>query len=326
MKHEKIYLHPGRTDVTLTCYALDDSKEMLAGKKRPGILICPGGGYLNCSDREAEPVALRFAAMGYHAFVLRYATYSGDENAFPINKKLERRERSVFPASMQDIGRAFLTLHKRAKEWLLDTQRIAICGFSAGAHNCALYAACWDQAEILGHFGGSKETFRPAACILGYGLYDYHMIMRQKADMKDPFALKLRDAACMALLGTDDPSDELLDAVSPARRLSATTPPMFLWATTEDTLVPVSQTANICLALAENGIPFEAHIFESGPHGLSLADQATASSKFETNTDAAHWITLAQQWLSKRFALPMEEFPAWMKRVKPGDRQEEFNA
>ena len=75
MKSEVIYLYKDRTDVTLTTYVLDDSREMLNGGKRPAVLICPGGAYLSCSDREGEPVAMAFAAMGYHAFVLRYSTY-----------------------------------------------------------------------------------------------------------------------------------------------------------------------------------------------------------------------------------------------------------
>ena len=76
MIHEKKLLWPGREDVSLTTYVLDDSQEMLAGKARPAVIVCPGGAYLSCSDREGEPVALRFNAMGYHAFVLRYSVYS----------------------------------------------------------------------------------------------------------------------------------------------------------------------------------------------------------------------------------------------------------
>ena len=52
MKSEVIYLYKDRTDVTLTTYVLDDSREMLNGGKRPAVLICPGGAYLSCSDRE----------------------------------------------------------------------------------------------------------------------------------------------------------------------------------------------------------------------------------------------------------------------------------
>ena len=76
MKTEKLCLYENRPDVTLTTYLIDDSRELMNGRKRPAILICPGGAYMFCSDREAEPVALRFMAMGYHAFVLRYSVYN----------------------------------------------------------------------------------------------------------------------------------------------------------------------------------------------------------------------------------------------------------
>lgn len=59
MKNETIKLYDNRDDVSLTTYILQDSPDLLAGKKRPAILICPGGGYFNCSDREAEPTATR---------------------------------------------------------------------------------------------------------------------------------------------------------------------------------------------------------------------------------------------------------------------------
>ena len=82
MYSEKIKLIEGRDDVTLTTYVLDDSPEMLNGKKRPAVIICPGGAYLNCSEREGEPVAMAFAMMGYHAFVLRYSTYTNAKGGF----------------------------------------------------------------------------------------------------------------------------------------------------------------------------------------------------------------------------------------------------
>ena len=45
----------------------------MAINDRPLILLCRGGGYTRTSDREAEPMALKFLAMGYHAAVLRYS-------------------------------------------------------------------------------------------------------------------------------------------------------------------------------------------------------------------------------------------------------------
>ena len=77
MISKTIQLYENRPDVNLTAYVWSDSPSLQNGRSRPAVLICPGGAYLMCADREAEPVALRFAAMGYHAFVLRYSTYSG---------------------------------------------------------------------------------------------------------------------------------------------------------------------------------------------------------------------------------------------------------
>ncbi len=41
--------------------------------QRPLVLVVPGGGYSHVSAREGDPVALQFAAAGYHTAVLRYA-------------------------------------------------------------------------------------------------------------------------------------------------------------------------------------------------------------------------------------------------------------
>ncbi|HZK39019.1 MAG TPA: alpha/beta hydrolase, partial [Clostridia bacterium] len=72
MKTE-VFTLPNGSDITLTTYILDTSEEMPNMKIRPAVLVCPGGGYSFCSDREAEPVAMAFLAQGYNAFVLRYS-------------------------------------------------------------------------------------------------------------------------------------------------------------------------------------------------------------------------------------------------------------
>ncbi len=39
-------------------YVIDNSEEMDPDRRRPAIVICPGGAYRLASDREGEPVAL----------------------------------------------------------------------------------------------------------------------------------------------------------------------------------------------------------------------------------------------------------------------------
>ena len=49
----------------LVGYLHTPSPEMPQRTNRPAVLICPGGGYVMRSDREADPPALFFAARGY---------------------------------------------------------------------------------------------------------------------------------------------------------------------------------------------------------------------------------------------------------------------
>ena len=313
MIHKTIQLYQDKPNVTLTTYVLDDSTEMLAGQKRAGILICPGGGYLGCSDREAEPIAMRFAAMGYHAFVLRYSTYFGKFTGFKGDGDLEPKSETRHPAPVRDIGKAFLTLHEHADEWHLDTNKIVLCGFSAGGHNCAMYSVYWDKPLMTDFFKVEASKLKPAAAILAYAITDYFLTLKAP---KNPFAKRIRRAAASALLGTAEPNDALLEEVSPARLVSASTPPTFLWATGTDDVVPIEHATRMLNALAKADIAFEAHLFEEGRHGLSLANEATAGSQLELESDAAKWIDLADAWLKKRFAPELPEKPAWMLRAE----------
>ncbi len=311
MISEVIKLYEDRNDVTLTTYILQDSPQLLAGGRRPAIIICPGGAYLDCSDREAEPVAMKFASMGYHTFVLRYSRYGTEPDGskadfFGRMSKPLPKEHCLYPTHMREIGKSMLIIHEHAAEWLVDTEKIAVCGFSAGAHNAAMYATRWHEEIICGFFGEEKEKFRPAAAILGYTLSDY-LLMKEAVQASSPQDAAFFGVSNTAFLGEAIPSDEKLLEVSPARHVTENTPPTFLWATAADALVPIQQTMRMATALADSHIPFEMHIFEEGPHGLSLATPASAGGKTMVNADAAKWADLAGCWLEKRFALPVPE-------------------
>ena len=310
MLSEKIYLIEGREDVSLTTYILDDAPEMPGGKKRGAVMICPGGGYLGCSDREGEPVAMAFAAMGYHAFVLRYSVYNGKTGlSFRFSHDMPAREHSVFPNPMYDIGRAMLHIRKNADVWHVDAEKIAICGFSAGGHNCAMYSVSWNKPLMTAYFGVEPGALKPAACILGYPVTDYTIM--KGTTSADPIAEGLHRASKIALMGTADADDDMLVKMSPARLVDESAPPMFIWSTCEDALVPVQQSVLMASALAARGIPFEAHIFEKGPHGLSIATQASSGAASEIDSDAAKWIGLCGAWLDKRFAFELPDLRDW---------------
>lgn len=217
MRIEKIQLDQIR-NTELTVYLQEESVELAAIKKRPGMLIFPGGGYEFCSDREAEPIALQFLAEGYQTFVLRYSV-----------GKFKNFEQAFLEAEQ-----ALALMHKQADSWHLDTEKIGVIGFSAGGH----------LAAALANLG----RIRPSAAILGY-------------------ATLLPTMA--AQMGIQAPN--LLAAITPK------TPPTFLFATDEDSLVPIENTILYQKELAANTVPFEAHIFQKGGHGLSLGKPVTAN-------------------------------------------------
>lgn len=125
--------------VTLTAYLPAASDEMPNYKTRPAILVIPGGAYMMCSDREAEPIALSFLAKGYAAFVLRYSVGKGA---------------AKFPRPLNDAEEAMELIISNAAEWGVEPEHIAAIGFSAGGHLCAAL--------------GTMGRVRPAACVLGY--------------------------------------------------------------------------------------------------------------------------------------------------------------
>lgn len=308
MVYEKIRLYADREDVTLTAYVHSDSRELLNGNKRGAVLICPGGAYLNCSNREGEPVALRFASMGYHAFVLRYSTYMEGNPGYPDpTKEIPINKRSIYPNPMLDIAKAMLYIREHAEEWLVDTDKIVLCGFSAGAHNCAMYSVYWNTSVLTEHFNVEPEQLKPAAAILGYTLSDCILQKEILAKQDNPVTKYLFKVFNVAYTGEEDPDDEILYKISPVLHVSEYTPPMFLWATAQDELVPVEHTVRMASALAKKNIPFEMHIFEEGQHGLSLANQSTAGSREQINPHVAKWVGLAEEWLLKRFALDLPE-------------------
>lgn len=129
---------PGFPEAKLEGYLLDCAITLGQEKARPAVLVCPGGGYVYCSPREGEPVALSYAARGFHAFVLTYST-GWDAADF---------------APLKEVSWAIGYIREHAAEWNIAPDKIAVCGFSAGGH--------------LALASGLLAENKPNAMILGY--------------------------------------------------------------------------------------------------------------------------------------------------------------
>ena len=294
MQCKKIKLRPDRPDVYLRAYLPDDGFSMLAGRPRPAVIVCPGGAYQLCAEKEGEPAALQFVAMGYHAFVLHYSVYgaASGTGAF-AGPGAEKCENTLFPAAATDLALAIRTLREQADELSLDPEKIAVCGFSAGAHNCAAFLA--GRTDLAGALGCAPEALRPAAALLCYGVYDL-----AKAEPDD-----MDRALYLTLLGEETPSPGQLRTVSPIHGVNGSFPPCFLWATAADPMVPVRQTLDMAAALADAGVPAETHVFQRGGHALSTASPLCAGKPEDVDPDAGKWVGLAEAFLRRNMPLPL---------------------
>ena len=129
---------PGHPEATFDGYLLDCEISLGQKTDRPAVLVLPGGGYLYCSPREGEPIALSYAAKGFHAFVLRYSTGYDAAGFVPL----------------QEVSWAIGYIREHAEQWHVDPEKIAVCGFSAGGHlalSSGLLAENKPNAMILGY-------------------------------------------------------------------------------------------------------------------------------------------------------------------------------
>lgn len=260
-KEEYVYPYAGDFLPNIVPYLHDDDKV------RPAMLVVPGGGYAVVSPTEGEIVAKRFYEAGYQTFVLTYTT-----NAFRI-APVDRQ-------ALADISRAVRCIRRHAKEWRVSGDKVACCGFSAGGHLVASLAVHYqEQREDAGGFAGISN--RPDAVVLCYPV----ITSGEKAH-RDSFTLLLGENA----------GEEQLAWASLENHVTADTPPVFLWHTITDDLVPVENSIYFAQACHKAGVPCELHLFMEGPHGMSLATRQWAAGDF--GADSIY--TMEQQWQTLR--------------------------
>jgi acetyl esterase/lipase len=277
MQHQRIELWDreaygaaeGERVPTLTTYLLEGEAA------RPAVIVCPGGGYRYTSPREAEPIALKFNAAGYHAFVLDYSV-------------APRRH----PQPLLDAARAIRLVRERSAAWKVVADKVAVCGFSAGAHVAASLGTLWGASPVAaapGSRNAPEASARPDALILCYPVIS-----------SGEFAHR---GSFENLLGPDATGEELA-AMSLELRVDERTPPTLLWHTYDDPSVPLENSLLFARALREKGVPFELHVYPHGPHGLSLATKETDSGTMGSYPHVATWMGLCVEWLEGQWEGP----------------------
>ena len=250
----------------LTTYLISPS-ENIAMKKRPLILICPGGGYSFVSDREGEMFALQWNAYGFHAAVLRYSVAP-----------------AVYPTALLELGKAVQMIKEHAVEWDIDPDKILLEGSSAGGHLAASFGMFWNRPFLSEKLAVDSKMLRPAGMILNYPVIT-----------SGPYA---HDDSFRCLLG--DQYEAKKEEMSLENQVSADTPPTFIWHTNEDSLVPAENSLLLALAMRKHHIPVELHLYAKGGHGLGLADERTMNVDGSgVEPECQSWMELAHRWVKE---------------------------
>ena len=229
------------------------------------IVICPGGGYSPLAMREAEPIALRFAGMGYAAFIVYYHIGTG-----------------TFPQPQQDVACAIAAVREHAEIWQVDPNAVAVAGFSAGGHLAASMGVMWHRQDLWQPLGLTCEQVKPNALLLSYPV-----ITAGEYAHRGSFE---------CLTGSMDAADH--QPYSLEHLVSAQTPPTFLWHTWEDVSVPVQNSLLFALALKKHGVQAEVHIYPYGSHGSALCNALTASEPSKLVPEAQEWPEKADRCLN----------------------------
>jgi acetyl esterase/lipase len=204
---------------TLTLYPADGINTGAA------VVVFPGGGYqILAMDLEGTEVCNWLTSLGVNCVVVKYRV----PNSGPYPKS---------PAALEDAQRALGLVRQHAAEWGIDSHRIGVLGFSAGAHLSAALSTHFEQRIYAPVDAADQLSCRPDFALIVYP--GYLSVAEQNF------------------------------APNPDIHPTAQTPPTFLLQA-EDDPVHVENAVTYFTELKQAGVPAELHIYAQGGHGYGL--------------------------------------------------------
>lgn len=264
----KIKVNGQLPEAALEVYLWEPSVEMWTGKRRPMVIVCPGGSYRFVAEREGDPIAMELWCSGCHTAVLKYSVPA------------------LFPSELAQLSMAVAEVRRHADEWMVDGDKIIVQGCSAGGHLAASLGVFWKETFLAKLLGEDPCMYRPNGLIL-----NYPVITTGQGTHVETFR---------HLLG--EKYEELKEKVSLEKQVTKDVPPVFVWTTYSDDLVDAINSVVFVDALMKAGAPTEFHMYVSGVHGLALANKVTqANEGYGIQKECENWIEMAKNWIWNLF-------------------------
>ncbi len=173
---------------------------------------------------------------------------------------------------LQDAQEALRFVRRNAKKYSIDSDKIGIMGFSAGGHLASTLATHYNQNVYK---VSDSTSAKPNFSILIYPVISMEEGTTHNGSKNN-------------LLG-EDASKEITVKYSNEKQVNAETPKTFLVHATDDGSVPVENSINYYLALKNNGVFAEIHLYQQGGHGFGLGVKST--SQFWAK-DCENWLKI----------------------------------
>jgi acetyl esterase/lipase len=173
----------------------------------------------------------------------------------------------------------------RARDYLINPDRIVMIGFSAGGHLAGLAGTQFIARKPDAEDPIERVSSRPNYLVLGYPWLG--------AISSDTSHLSY-----CKIFNVMDKCEALRTAYSPDLFVTKDTPPTFIYHTFTDQTVPGEQSLRFYEALVKAGVTSEMHIFANGPHGTGLGKGDPALDQ---------WPGLLENWLRAQGLLTVDK-------------------
>lgn len=234
---------------------------------RPAMIVFQGGGY-GTNAGSGGGAAEWAAQQGMVGVLVRYGT---------------RATQSFYPKNYADAARAVRLVRRRAAEWGINPGRVGVMGFSAGGHLASLLSTqptLWKDPEddLAG-----EVSARPDLVVLAYPLISF----------VDGYAPGAFAGSVESFFGPREVGEDLRKQFSSELHVDAQHPPVFVWTTEDDALVPYTHAKRFAEACERARVPVFYKLYPHGPHGMGLA--------LDRGGDVSGWTTLLRRWLDERW-------------------------
>jgi acetyl esterase/lipase len=168
-----------------------------------------------------------------------------------INYRLSGEE--VFPAQIYDVKAAVRWIRANAKNYMLNPEKIAAWGGSAGGHLSTMLGTSGGVRELEDLTQGNAEQSSCVQAVVDwFGPTDFLKMDEQlkEGGVKNPQTHSIPDSPESELIGKNlEDAPELVKAANPETYISKDDPPFFIQHGRIDHLVPYQQSVNLAKKL-----------------------------------------------------------------------------